>query len=375
MCPQQKTVQKTAAPILISIISSASVFFVAYFYTVPAISQLGLQMAVHLIFNLIALYLLFIPAMYYDLIRMNENRMDLACCKVAKSTSEPGSGPDLDNVVDHRPTCCEGFSQLTLSKALSNNLVRLGVFIVALVGGAVLIFVALGSVESGLTLSELAKDGSYVKHFSEVQENVFAGYENFVVHDFSTVGGGFLASSNTKTFQQEILDVQVDIAASKWISDGVTISDTSWFACSDASFLGFFRSVEASQSCSNPIETSGSQDTEDYFDEWVLNDGAIFSSDVICEDPSGSITDCVNWVAGTGYKLVAAKESVINQGLNEHDDFIDAIDSNRGYVDGLELGGGWCLLKLDWDGDSQTPFHFALYLFSASLSALFLFLV
>ncbi|KAA8493573.1 Protein patched-like 1 [Porphyridium purpureum] len=326
---RMRAVMRAAGPsVMLTTFANMSAFFIASSVRIPALYSFCYQIGTTLGFNLIFLFLFFVPCCAADCLRVQARMQDLflwSCVKL-----DPETIPDELEAKKTSPFSLGRFASDVLGpkillRSVWSKLAVLGVTLAFLV--PIIVLGALRS-QSGLPLSEVALEGSYQAAYVTIQEQYFTGYVSWLVTENVTF--------QDPQVQTAMLQQQLAIEMSKHASDQPSLRQTSWFSNSTASFLG---SVNLPMGMNVDTPADSNSYYESFF-QWTQTAGTGFENDIWCYNSSAEMSSddgnglnsvpCVQYSFATlETKLGGTRQQFIQSGLTETEYFVDAINSAR----------------------------------------------
>lgn len=349
--------------VILTSLTNIAAFLAASAVRIPALYLFCYQVAMTVSFNLLFLFLIYVPLCALDQRRVLNDQLDVISCGCFSELKKDGA--EVSTEETKAPVGCEEeHAGKRNAKLLSDKVGNFGGRILApniLLRGTLskaitivsflALFVAMLScsilyAESGLPLQDVALSDSYQYSYVALQEAYFTSYVSFLVTSEKT------ESFNDEAVQKAMLDQQASLQTAAFVSSNPTIRDSSWFADSEFSLLAFYNGQKGFDNLLQPIPR------DDYYStlaQWAVTAGVSFEADLWCyngslNEPVGqrqriscaaddvSPLDALGTSSST-VKLGTTKQTFIQRDLVKTKDFVEAINSAREKCDALNVDG------------------------------------
>jgi len=328
----KNSLRESIPAVLQTTLANVTSFFIASITPIRVVETFAIQMGFAILLNFISLLITLVPIIALDLKRTAAKRMDWVCC-VAHPNVVKESDPSIatsGNVITNLtslyigPICAKWYVKVIF-------LACIYAFTAAMCwNGAV-------NIKKGLLLSDIALRGTFVRDYTDIQEQYFGAYDAYFVTktvDYSNTG-----------VQQRIYNTLTGLDASVWRSPEMSMFDLSWFARSASSYLG------ATNSTFGSLLTHYVPSNFFYaaFGSWVSGNGATRAPDIVCYSAiTKGIVDCSSgWNSGTSkwdynVTIAATRNTIYNRDLfTDTDRYISAMADNRAIADANSAGDGF----------------------------------
>lgn len=307
--------------VLLTSVTNSVAFFLAVITPIPAISTFVLQMGITTLLTITALLTIFVPILVWDSKRVAAGNPECCwvCCKPDHVPEESTSEGQRHGFINK----CTRDYYVPCMKSLPGKIVVLVVFTTVF---AVLTYLAFTQNETGLRLSDITLRDSYQQEYARLQEDLYTGISNSLVTRSATSNFSAPLPSCTTTACKEFVMYQIfsNIQPSEYLAPGYDIAGFGWTS-------GFNKL--ATGNASNLVPPGAFNAA---FEAWITTTGATNLLDMYCENANtGALVQCSDFDQNAHY-LEAAKITVFNDGLSNHEAYVNTIRDNRARVDAVD---------------------------------------
>lgn len=316
--------------VLQTTLANITSFFIASITPIRVVESFAIHMGFSILLNFIALFVLFVPVMAWDVQRSMQKRTDfyVAPC-VALDSNIPA---------ENDPSIAEGGNVITnitktyITPVLSMWWVKVLILVVIYAYSAAMAWNGATNTKKGLNLSDIALRGTFVREYTDIQETYFGSYASYLVTTDK-------ANFRDTNFQSRLLYTLHKLDTSKWRSTAMRMVDLSWFATSSSRLLAFGNTIGMGAGVATPIEPLI---FDVAFTGWISSLGITSAPDIVCETvPGGVRTPCTSVTPGN-FNIVASRHTMYNHNLFSAEDIIESMADNRYIADfGLAPGEGF----------------------------------
>ncbi|EGD72356.1 hypothetical protein PTSG_00376 [Salpingoeca rosetta] len=305
-----RVVGEAGPSVLFTSFTNLVAFLIAFAAPVEVVQLFAYQMAINVVLNFLLLFLLFVPAMYLDCVRVLASRSDIGirCCHDDKRAREP--------------SLLDRFFQGPYSDFLMATPTRVIVIIAFATWCGLAVWQGFFHTETGLRISDVAEEGTYQYDFASLLESEFQMYSGSVV----------TRSDDFPAAQQNILYALAALQEAESVSDVPAIGSLYWLH----NFL--------EDATGNATQVLPEEEFYPAFASWLAAGGVSYLADLSCIDASTGMTaDCFDIVgafddeprAGSNpnITLSVVRGTFYLQDLAVNSDFTSAIRETRAQLD------------------------------------------
>lgn len=267
----ETTLVHAGPSVTITSIAVAGCFLVASAVAIPTVRYFSVHMGTQMLFHVVLMHLMLLPMMYWDSVRVKDNRSDLVLVKLGTEGIMPEAEFASSNGTKR-------FVEKVYAPLLRNKLFKAFVIAFAAAVTATLTWYGVKENTLGVGLNQLAVEGSHQASFLAIFE------EKFTADAVSLV----TKEVDMASYQETMLEMQEVVQEVSWVSEVSSIRDNSWFADSFGSLLG------------NSLQVIPEAEFNTRFAAWVTGVGITSSHNFYCANGTdGPRVDCTDFDPAT----------------------------------------------------------------------------
>eukprot|EP00055_Hartaetosiga_balthica_P016077 m.99840 g.99840 ORF g.99840 m.99840 type:complete len:1558 (+) comp9034_c2_seq1:60-4733(+) len=300
---------ETGPSVALTSFTNLVAFSIAAITPIEIVQGFALQMSISVFLNFVFLMLMFVPALAWDAKRVFSNKPDalIMCCH--------------DEGRARAPSVLDLFFEGIYSKFILSKPARIVIPLVFMLWFGIAFWQGFFVTPTGLRLSQVANDGSFVYDFAVANEADFLMYDAQII----------TRTDNFPAAQSVILSSLDALQAASSVASVPSIASTYWLT----DLIAFYGNG------TNPIPE---ENFYEVFSSWLGATGTVYLGDLICKDSVTQATASCSDIVGAFSSSPPASSNpniVLDtvrgifylQNLRETSDFTNSIDETRTILD------------------------------------------